>query len=458
MKFGIILAGGVGSRLWPLSRELYPKQLISLIKDEFSLIQETLLRLTDVVDRFIIVTNKRYEEEIKYQIKSLKLQEDKLGIIGEPYGKSTAPAAALASIYINNPEDLMFIVPSDHLIREERIFKENVLNAFKVAKEKHLVVFGIEPDFPSTGYGYIKPEQKMKEFDFDVWKVERFIEKPKKGIAEKFLKDGGYFWNSGMFVWRKDVFLEELKEFLPDIYEAIKNIEEGGNIEEEYKRIKPISIDYGIMEKSKRVAMITSSIGWSDLGSWDSVFDVLEKDKNKNFVKGNTIVIDSNKSLIYSEKNLVAALGVENLYIISTEDATLICKKGESQKVKDVVRILKDMGKEEYLIHKTLYRPWGKFTYLEKAPSYVIKEIEILPGKGLKKQIHHHRSEHWIILSGTAKIEIGDKTMFLHPNQSVYVPPSTPHKISNPGKIDLKLIEVEIGEFISEEDVELVNE
>ena len=352
----------------------------------------------------------------------------------------------------------MFIVPSDHLIREERMFKENVLNAFKVAKEKYLVVFGIEPDFPSTGYGYIKPEQKMKEFDFDVWKVERFIEKPKKEIAEKFLKDGGYFWNSGMFVWRKDVFLEELKEFLPDIYEAIKNIEEGENIKEEYKRIKPISIDYGIMEKSKRVAMITSSIGWSDLGSWDSVFDVLEKDKNKNFVKGNTIVIDSNKSLIYSEKNLVAALGVENLYIISTEDATLICKKGESQKVKDVVRILKDMGKEEYLIHKTLYRPWGKFTYLEKAPSYVIKEIEILPGKGLKKQIHHHRSEHWIILSGTAKIEIGDKTMFLHPNQSVYVPPSTLHKISNPGKIDLKLIEVEIGEFISEEDVEHVNE
>jgi mannose-1-phosphate guanylyltransferase len=446
----IILCGGSGTRLWPISRTLMPKQFVKLF-DNRSLFQLTVERNSNIAQEQFIVSNSEQYFLALDQLSELKNEDNKYLL--EPVGRNTAPAIALACMMLD-PESIVLVTPSDHLIKEQNSYEKVVARAKILAKEGFLVTFGITPTFAETGFGYIESDESDRE------KVKAFHEKPDLETAEKYLKFGNYYWNSGMFCFKAGVFLDELAKYAPEIYSNCKKAIDNTSIEnmtrikhEDMISIPDMSIDYAVMEKSKLVRVIQSTIGWSDMVSFDSLYEELPKDMAGNTLCCKHISVDSKRNLILCEDRKIATIDVEDLIIVDTGDAILISKKGSSQKVKQVVAELKKRNTDLHNIHLTAHRPWGTYTILETNEKYKIKRIVVKSGKSLSLQKHFHRSEHWIVVSGTALVQIGDSETLLRPNESTYIPMGELHRLTNPGKVDLVLIEAQVGEYVGEDDI-----
>ena len=446
----IILCGGSGTRLWPISRTLMPKQFVKLFENK-SLFQLTVERNSKVCDSQFIVSNAEQYFLAIDQLEELSITKNKYLL--EPVGRNTAPAIALACMALDS-EELVLVTPSDHLIKNETAYKQVIQRAKELATENNLVTFGIKPTFAETGFGYIEAVSLDKE------DVKAFHEKPDFDTATKYLEAGNYYWNSGMFLFKARIFLEELQKYSPAIYEA--SLEAFNNAsKDELIRIKhddmanipEDSIDYAVMEKSSKVKVVSSDIDWSDVGSFDALYDELPKDENGNTQNPNHISIDSKNNLIYGNERKIATIDIEDCIIVDTGDALLISKKGSSQKVKNVVAKLKESSSELHNIHLTASRPWGTYTVLEDTPGYKIKRIEVKPGKRLSLQKHFHRNEHWIVVSGTATVTVGSETRLVRPNESTYIKMGEIHRLENQGKIPVILIEAQVGEYTGEDDI-----
>ena len=440
----IILCGGSGTRLWPISRTLMPKQFVKLFDDK-SLFQLTLERNSLTCKKQYIVSNAEQYFLAIDQIRDIK----DASFLLEPIGRNTAPAIALACFDLD-PEEIVLVTPSDHLIKDEEAYAEVIAQAKAQAQENKLVTFGITPDYPEIGYGYIE----AKGID-----VVSFKEKPDLKTAQKYIDAGNYYWNSGMFCFKAGIFLEELKQYNPKIYETSKTAYDNANRNEMIRishddmlAIPEDSIDYAVMEQSQKVKVIPSDINWSDLGSFDALYEELPKDAQGNTQNENLISIDSKNNLVLSNKT-IATIDLEDLIIIDTEDALLISKKGSSQKVKEVVKQLKEKNSHLPQIHVTAHRPWGTYTVLEDTPGYKIKRIEVKPGKRLSLQKHFHRNEHWIVVSGTATVTVGKEIKLIRPNESTYIKMGEVHRLENEGKIPVVLIEAQVGEYTGEDDI-----
>lgn len=442
----IILCGGSGTRLWPISRTLMPKQFVKLFDDK-SLFQLTVERNAAVCTSQFIVSNTEQYFLALDQLDELK--KNNANYLLEPIGRNTAPAIALACMALMEDE-IVLVTPSDHLIKDELEYKKVLSIAQELAMQDYLVTFGITPTFAETGFGYIEAADED---------VKAFHEKPDANTAEKYFKAGNYYWNSGMFCFKARVFLDELKKYSPEIYEASKKAFENASKDaltrvkhEDMMNIPEDSIDYAVMERSSKVKVIASDIGWSDVGSFDSLYEELPKDDQGNTLNENHVSIDSQNNLIYGNTRKIATIDIENMIIVDTGDALLISKKGSSQKVKKVVAEIKK-NTELHNIHLTGYRPWGTYTILENTPGYKIKRIEVKPGQRLSLQKHYHRNEHWIVVSGTATVTVGDETKLVRPNESTYIKMGELHRLSNEGKIPVVLIEAQVGEYTGEDDI-----
>ena len=444
----VILCGGSGTRLWPISRTLFPKQFCQLFGDE-SLFQKTIKRNVPFADSFSVVINQEQYFMGLDQIEQIKTQKP-CHFILEPIGRNTAPAIAIAALAAR-PEEILLIVPSDHLIEKQSDYELAVKKAVELAQNDKLVTFGIKPNYAETGYGYIEAHGQD---------VTSFKEKPDLVTAEAYVKAGNYFWNSGMFCFKAEVFLSELKKHTPDIYEdSLKafNTARKDNILrinlEEMKAIRSESIDYAVMEKSTLVKVVPADIGWSDLGSFDSLYDALPKDQSGNTKSENVIHLGSKNNLIIGGKRLISTIDVEDLMIVDTTDALVIAKKGSTQKVKELVAEVKKANMEMTNVHTTAHRPWGTYTILEENPGYKVKQITVRPGGKLSLQYHHHRSEHWIVVSGIATITIDDRVFELKPNESTYIPKEAKHRLFNNHQENLVLIEAQVGTYLGEDDI-----
>lgn len=453
----VILAGGTGSRLWPLSREIYPKQLLCLT-DQLSLLQNTFKRvssLAGVLPPLIVVG-----EEHRFITRS---QADELGtldeytILLEPVGRNTAPAISGAVEYVysqGGSEDIVFLVlPADHLIRELESFDQVVRQAADQAAGGHIVTFGITPDRPETGYGYIEQGDEDR--------VLSFKEKPELSVAEQYIAEGNYYWNSGMFAFSAGTFRQEMQEYAPEILSCMQEAVATGTRDGVFYRFGPESmrtcpddsIDYALMEKTSRAVVVAADLGWSDIGSWQALYEVLDKDDHGNVSRGDVILEDTRNSLVRAEHMMVAAVGLEDMLVVETSDAVLVAPLSRSQDVKKIVQRLKKDSRDEYKIHQTVYRPWGNYTVLAIEARYQIKRITVYPGGKLSLQMHHHRHEHWVVVKGTAQVTNGDKDILLHEDQSTYIPAGNRHRLENPGAIPLELIEVQIGSYLGEDDI-----
>ncbi len=444
----LILCGGSGTRLWPISRSLMPKQFIRLFNDK-SLFQLILIR-NSFCNSQIIVSNKEQFFLASDQIEELDIKNT--NYILEPIGRNTAPAIAIAAFSLDK-EEIIFVTPSDHLVKDSSEYSKVIKRAKELANSNYLVTFGIKPTYAETGYGYIESSSED---------VLSFKEKPNLELATSYLKQGNYYWNSGMFMFKAGVFLQELKSYSPDIYKSAKEaylnrVNRSNNINtiklEDMQNIPEDSIDYAVMEKSSKVKVVASDIGWSDVGSFDSLDNELPKDKLGNTKESNLINIDSEDNFIYSPKKIVATVDVKDLIVVDTPDALLISKKGSSQKVKNVVNELKGKDINLTLSHTLVHRPWGTYETLTEGSGYKIKKIVVKPGKRLSLQKHFHRSEHWVVVSGTAQVQVGDSIYLVRPNESTYIKVGQVHRLSNPGKIPVVLIETQVGEYTNEDDI-----
>ena len=443
----IILCGGNGTRLWPISRTLMPKQFVKLFEDR-SLFQLTVQRNAKVCDTQFIISNAEQYFLALDQLEELKKTNNKYLL--EPVGRNTAPAIALACLELDYDE-LVLVTPSDHLIKDEKEYAKVLQKAKELAGQNNLVTFGITPAFAETGFGYIE-----RENDYD---VKAFHEKPNFDTAQKYLKAGNCYWNSGMFLFKAGVFLDELKKYAPEIYEASKEALQKAGKEgivrikyEDMMAIPEDSIDYAVMEKSEIVKVVPSNICWSDVGSFDALYEELPKDKNGNTLNENHIAIDSKNNLVYGSGRKIATVDIEDCIIVDTGDALLVSKKGASQKVKKAVEEVRKNSQLHH-IHLTGYRPWGTYTVLEESDGYKIKKIVVKPGKRLSLQKHFHRNEHWIVVSGTATVTIGSEKCYLRPNESTYIKMGELHRLENEGKIPVVLIEAQVGEYTREDDI-----
>ena len=441
----IILAGGSGTRLWPYSRSSFPKQFLHF-GDQKSLLQKTIERF---IGRYrpadlLIVTNQAYYHLVKTQAREIDPELENQILI-EPERKNTAPAIALGISFLLkegiSPNETVLICSSDHLISPVEKFLDAIEKGEIFAKQGNHVIFGIRPHKPETGYGYIKAKRLLAE---QVYEVEEFVEKPNLELAQKYLLDGNYLWNSGIFLFHIETFLKEMQQYCPSIFDQCFS---------NFVDMPDISIDYALMEKSKKSVVLPLDLTWSDVGSWDSVYEFLEKDENQNVKIGNVLDIDTQNCLIMGGKRLISTIGLNDLLVIETDDALFIGKKGESQRVKNLVDELKKRNAKEPFENLTTHRPWGTFTVLEEGNRYKIKRIVVDPGQRLSLQMHYHRSEHWIVVKGTAKVTIGDKETLVHENESIYVPKSETHRLENPGKVAIELIEVQVGEYVGEDDI-----
>ncbi|MCT7528535.1 mannose-1-phosphate guanylyltransferase/mannose-6-phosphate isomerase [Aliarcobacter cryaerophilus] len=459
----IILCGGSGTRLWPISRSLMPKQFVKLFEDK-SLFQLTVERNSKLCKSSFIVSNSEQYFLALDQLEELNKENNKYLL--EPIGRNTAPAIALACMTLDYDE-IVLVTPSDHLIKDEKEYEKVLNKAKEFASENKLVTFGITPTFAETGFGYIECVVDSELCVDDGMDVAKFHEKPSLKVAENYittnkkLQTTRYLWNSGMFCFKAGVFLDELKTYSPEIYETSKIAFENATNTNDLIRIKhedmanipEDSIDYAVMEKSNIVKVIPSNISWSDVGSFDSLYEELPKDENNNTINKNHISIDSKNNLVYGVERKIATVDIEDLIIIDSGDALLISKKGSSQKVKKVVEKLKETNSQLHNIHLTGYRPWGSYTVLEESTGYKIKRIEVNPGKRLSLQKHFHRSEHWIVVSGTATVTVGDEKRLVRPNESTYIKAGELHRLENEGKIPVVLIEAQVGEYTGEDDI-----
>lgn len=443
----IILAGGSGTRLWPLSRTNFPKQFIKLKNMDKSFFQMTFERcmsLTDIEDIYI-VTNNSYKFLILNQIKEIGCLFNEKHILVEPTGKNTLPAIYYGVKEIQKlGDDIIIVLPSDHLIEDMCKFAYNINEGQHLADE-YIITYGIQPNKPHTGYGYIKPKASLKTG----YQVDKFIEKPDFKTASEYLKKG-YLWNSGIFMFRSDIFMEEVYLYNQEVYEAFKI----DDIKESYQRVPNIAIDKGIIEKSRRVAVIPLEVKWNDLGSFDNFYDEFAADDNGNIAFGEKILLDAQDNLLYAGTDkIVALIGVEDLIVIDEEDALLICKKEHSFKVREIVKKLIESNDPRAEVHLTAYRPWGSYTVLEEGTFYKIKRITVLPEKNLSYQLHYHRSEHWIVVRGTAKVTVDDNEYVLLSGESTFVKAGSKHRLSNPGAISLEVIEIQFGQYLEEDDI-----
>lgn len=443
----IILCGGNGTRLWPISRTLMPKQFVKLF-DNKSLFQLTVERNSKVCDSQFIVSNAEQYFLALDQLEELKKTNNRYLL--EPVGRNTAPAIALACLALDK-EEIVLVTPSDHLIKDETEYAKVLSSAKEQALKDNLVTFGIKPTFAETGFGYIEAN------GLD---AKAFHEKPDLQTATKYVDAGNYYWNSGMFCFKAGVFLDELKKYSPDVYEtSLKAFNNSSNDalirikHDDMIEIPEDSIDYAVMEKSNKVKVIPSDISWSDVGSFDALYNELPKDDNGNSVNENHISIDSKNNLVYGNERKIATVDIEDCIIVDTGDALLISKKGSSQKVKKVVNKLKEINSDLHNIHLTGHRPWGTYTILEDSPGYKIKRIEVKPGKRLSLQKHFHRNEHWIVVSGTATVTVGEEIKIVRPNESTYIKMGEIHRLENKGKIPVVLIEAQVGEYTGEDDI-----
>ena len=469
----VILAGGSGTRFWPLSRETYPKQMLQIVGED-TLLRQTIKRIKGFVppENIWIVTTEDKAQDIRFHLEPFGQLTQKIRFTKEPLGRNTAPAIGLNAIYLNqvSPDSIMIVMPSDHAISENEKFLSDLKVAIEGAKEDYLVTFGIKPSRPETGYGYIKVDYTSKIKLKGVLKAECFVEKPDFETARRYVSDGGYFWNSGIFVWKTSKVLSEIEKHLPDLYKGLKEMEsllfEPGQpnepnepnklnkLNELYASLESISIDYGIMERSPDVLVVPATFEWSDLGSWTALDELIKKDDAGNIVKGNTVDIGSQNSTIFAGERLVATIGLKDMVVVDTPDATLVTPKERVQEVRNIVEELKKSGREEYLLHKTVERPWGSYTVLEKGNGYKIKRVVLKPGAKLSLQLHRRRSEHWVVVSGVAKVTRESETYLVRRNESTYIPINTKHRLENPGEELLQIIEVQNGDYVEEDDIE----
>ncbi|NPB07935.1 MAG: mannose-1-phosphate guanylyltransferase/mannose-6-phosphate isomerase [Aquificae bacterium] len=446
-----ILSGGKGTRLWPLSRENFPKQFIRLFS-EHSLFQETVkraLRLVGEEDIFVI-TGEKYEWLIRNELEEIGLSD--VNVVVEPAGKNTAPAIALGVKKLlqleTPPTETVLVLPSDHLIKNPSKFTEAVLRGEEVARKDYIVLFGEKPIYPETGYGYIKLGREIAE---GVYEVERFEEKPDYEKAREYVNGGRHLWNCGIFLFRLGRIVEDYRRLMPDLDLSLRY----EDFARDFPSFPNISFDYAILERTERIAVVRLEAGWSDVGSWKAVYDNLEKDERGNVTIGDLQVLSTENSLILSQgKNLIACVGLEDFVIVGTEDATLVIRKEDAQRVREIVKELEKKGDERAVEHVKSFTPFGSITKLDRGERYRIRKITVKRGKEISLRMHHHRTVHFIILRGTAKVVIGERESFFHENESFFIPKSTPYKIVNVGRIPLEVIEVQSGEYLGEDDVE----
>ncbi|PHR17368.1 MAG: mannose-1-phosphate guanylyltransferase/mannose-6-phosphate isomerase [Sphingopyxis sp.] len=455
----VIMAGGSGSRLWPLSRQLNPKQFLRLTDNTHSLLQQTISRLEGIEKgEPLLICNEEHRFLAAEQLRQLGYEN--AAMILEPVGRNTAPAIALAALKLvaTGEDPLMLVLAADHLIENTAAFHQSIKEAIPLAEQGKLVTFGIVPTHPETGYGYIQQGDALSDIAFTVG---RFVEKPGLELAREYLDSGQYYWNSGMFLFRAQRYLDELKLHRPDILQACQQAMQNPVQDLHFTRIDADafaacpedSIDYAVMEQTADATMVTLDAGWSDIGSWSALWEVSDKDELGNSLQGDVITQNTHNTLVRSENRLVATVGVDDLVIIETKDALLVARKDRVQDVKKIVEAIKADGRHEYANHREVYRPWGLYDSIADGQRYQVKCITVKPGAKLSVQMHHHRAEHWIVVSGTAQVTNGDNTYLVTENQSTYIPVGQVHSLENPGVIDLELIEVQSGSYLGEDDI-----
>ncbi len=452
-----IMCGGSGTRLWPLSRALFPKQFLPLVNDT-SMLQDTLLRLPENSNEPVFICNEEHRFLVAEQVRQLSQSQGT--ILLEPEGRNTAPAVALAAINAleKDKNALLLVLAADHVIQDTVAFHQTVAQAAIVAQQGKLVTFGIVPTHAETGYGYIKKGTEKTTNTFD---VAQFVEKPNQNVADEYLASGDYLWNSGMFLFKASRYLEELAKYRADILENCQQAMADVELDLDFLRpnkdaflaCASESIDYAVMEKTDSAVVIPLDAGWSDVGSYSALWEVCQQDDDKNVLKGDVIAQTTTNSYIHSQNKLIATVGVDNLVIIETPDAILVANKDKVQEVKKIVEQLKKDQRSEAVLHREVYRPWGKYDSVDTGERFQVKRITVKPGAKLSVQMHHHRAEHWIIVSGTAKVTIDEKTVLLTENQSAYIPVGAVHALENPGILPLEMIEVQSGSYLGEDDI-----
>jgi mannose-1-phosphate guanylyltransferase/mannose-6-phosphate isomerase len=458
--FPVILSGGSGTRLWPLSRGALPKQLLAL-HGKRTMIQETAARvhLPNAAPP-ILLCNDDHRFLVAEQMQEIGLAP--CAIVLEPMGRNTAPAAAAAALIAgeNDPKAVIALFPSDHVVADEAAFRAALAIAVKAAEAGRIVTFGLEPTAPETGYGYIERGEKLAEAE-GAFQVDAFKEKPDAATAAAYIAEGRYYWNGGMFVFRTDVLIAELEALAPDILPPVREAVAKAARDLDFIRLDAeafgkapnISIDYAVMERTKKAAVVPCSIGWNDVGSWSSLWEIREQDDAGNVVQGDVVLHDTKTSFIHSEKVLTAAVGVEDLVVVATKDAVLVADKGHAQDVKAIVDTLKAQGRTEHIDHTVVFRPWGSYEVVDRGENFLVNRLTIKPGGCVSLHVHHHRAEHWIVVQGTARVTSGDKTVILHENQSTYIGLGEKHRLENPGKLPLLLIEVQSGPYLGSDDM-----
>ncbi|MCL1477836.1 mannose-1-phosphate guanylyltransferase/mannose-6-phosphate isomerase [Marinobacter sp. M3C] len=459
----VVMAGGTGSRLWPLSRQLNPKQFLALADASLSLLQATIARLNGLnAAAPNLVCNEEHRFLAAEQLRQIGMEN--AGILLEPVGRNTAPAIALAALQaLNAAEDksedpILLILAADHLIRDLDAFHQSIHHALGQARKGKLVTFGIVPTHPETGFGYIERGGEQVGGSYG---VKRFVEKPNAAVAQEYLASGNYLWNSGMFMFGARRYLDELELYRPDILAACRLALAGSSCDAPFTRVDAIafaacpdeSIDYAVMEHTDSAVVVPLDAGWSDIGAWSSLWDVSDKDSEGNVSKGDVIAHATRNSYLHAEHRLVATLGVDDLVVVETKDAVLVAHKDRVQDVKKIVEKIRHDGRHEHMNHREVYRPWGMYDSIDNGVRYQVKRITVKPGAKLSVQMHHHRAEHWIVVSGTARVTNGDKTYLVTENQSTYIPVGQVHTLENPGVIPLELIEVQSGSYLGEDDI-----
>jgi len=453
----VILSGGVGSRLWPLSRGMYPKQLLNLVDSDLSMLQQTVTRLDGMLDLAppIIVCNEEHRFMVGEQLHKLALNE--ATILLEPQGRNTAPAIALAALQVD-PNEMLVVMPADHVIADSKAFQSAVADAMALARDGSLVTFGIVPKSPETGYGYIKAGAAQS----NGYLVEEFKEKPNKQTARQYIESGDYYWNGGIFIFTADSYLDELKKLSPSVYRACVAAVGAATPDLDFLRVDAaafsecpsISVDYAVMENTDRAKVVPLDVGWSDVGSWSALWEVSEKDVNGNAVRGDVLLHNTKDSHIYSENKLVSVVGMEGLVVVETDDAVMVTSKDQAQHVKEIVKQLQLQNRSQVSHHRKVYRPWGWYDSVDAGECFQVKRIQVNPGARLSVQMHNHRAEHWVVVKGVAEVLNGEQTTVLRENESTYIPIGQTHALRNLSESEpLEIIEVQSGSYLGEDDI-----